>query len=394
MLYKDFKGNKISRLGFGCMRLPVLEDGNIDTITFQKMVDIAIENGINYFDTAQPYHNGYSQIELGKALKKYPRDSFYIATKYPGHQVRSSYDPSEVFEKQLKDCGVEYFDFYLLHNVFENSVITYEDPKWGIIDYFLEQKRLGKIKYLGFSSHAHIETLKYFVDKYIDILDFCQIQLNYLDWTLQDAKEKYEYLTSKNIPVWVMEPVRGGKLASFNEDITNKLRQYRPNESTAAWAFRYLQGLDNVQVILSGMSNVEQMLDNIKTFKEDKPLNEKEKELIYEVAESLKNSVPCTACAYCKEGCPLGLDIPRFISTYNDLKVAVTFNPKMWIEFLDEDKKPSACIKCGQCQNICPQGINVPSVLEELNEIINNSPSWIEVSKQREEIEKKAKQNN
>lgn len=388
MIYKDFKGNKISQLGFGCMRLPVLEDGSINTKEFGEMVDYALEHGINYFDTAQPYHNGYSQIELGKALKKHPRDSFYLATKYPGHQVRSSYVPSEIFERQLKDLGVEYFDFYLLHNVYEKSIETYEDPNWGIIDYFVEQKKLGRIKYLGFSSHARIDTLKAFVERHEDIIDFCQIQLNYLDWTLQDAKAKYEYLTSKNIPVWVMEPVRGGKLASFNEEITRKLKTYR-NESTAAWAFRYLQGLDNVQVILSGMSNMEQMIDNINTFEVSKPLNDEELKYIYEVAESLKSGVPCTACAYCKEGCPLGLDIPNFMAAYNDLKVTVNFNSKMWIEFLDEDKKPSACIKCGQCQNICPQNIEVPRVLEELTEMMQRIPSWKDVSKQREEAEKK-----
>ncbi|MBR2578267.1 MAG: aldo/keto reductase, partial [Erysipelotrichaceae bacterium] len=340
MIYKRFKDKDLSLLGFGCMRLPLKEDKSIDTEEFQKMVDYAIGHGINYFDTAQPYHDGYSQIELGKALKKYPRDSYYVATKYPGHQIRSSYDPSEVFEKQLKAVGVDYFDFYLLHNVNENSLPVYEDPKWGIIDYFIEQKRLGRIRHLGFSAHASAATIEGFLDRHGDEMEFVQIQLNYLDWSLQKAKEKYEMLTARGIPVWVMEPVRGGKLASYNDEITAGLRSFRPDESTPAWAFRYLQGLDNVHMILSGMSNMEQMIDNVKTFEELKPLNEKETGYIYETARSLKSSVPCTGCAYCMEGCPCGLEIPRFIATYNDLKVTPTVNVSMWIEFLDEGRKP------------------------------------------------------
>ncbi|MBR3227879.1 MAG: aldo/keto reductase [Erysipelotrichaceae bacterium] len=387
MIYRDFKDLKLSLLGFGCMRLPLNEDGSIDTAEFQKMVDYAIEHGINYFDTAHPYHGGMSQIELGKALKKHPRDSFYLATKYPGHQIRSSYDPASVFEKQLKDCDVDYFDFYLLHNVYENSIDVYEDKKWGIIDYFLEQKRQGRIRHLGFSSHGRPETIKMIIEKHPE-LEFCQIQLNYLDWTLQEAKEKYDILTEAGIPVWVMEPVRGGKLASYGEDITKELRSMRPDESTAAWSFRFLQGLDNVHMILSGMSNMEQMIDNVKTFEELKALNEEEKEEIFKVAETLKSSVPCTGCAYCMEGCPMGLEIPRFIATYNDQKVQTTFNTTMWIEFLPEDKKPSACIACGQCTSICPQKIDVPNVLKELSGMIAAAPSWHEISKAREEAEK------
>ncbi|MBR0462656.1 MAG: aldo/keto reductase [Erysipelotrichaceae bacterium] len=389
MIYRRFEDIDLSLLGFGCMRLPLNPDKSIDTAEFQKMVDYAIGHGINYFDTAQPYHDGNSQIELGKALKKYPRNSYYIATKYPGHQIRSSYDPAEVFENQLKAMEVDYFDFYLLHNVYENSIGVYEDPKWGIIDYFIEQKHKGRIRHLGFSTHARPATIDGFLDRYGDELEFCQIQLNYLDWSLQDAKEKYEILTTRGIPVWVMEPVRGGKLASFAEGITKKLRGYRPDESTPAWAFRYLQRLDNVHMILSGMSNIEQMKDNVKTFEELKPLNEEETGYIYEVAESLKSSVPCTGCSYCMEGCPMGLEIPHFISTYNDLKVTPTVNVSMWIEFLEEGKKPWDCIGCGQCSSICPQGIAVPEVLKELSDIVSGMTSWHDISKAREEAEKR-----
>ncbi|MDD5832843.1 MAG: aldo/keto reductase, partial [Clostridiales bacterium] len=185
MLYNDFLGEKISRLGFGTMRLPLDSEGKIDEVKFGQMVDYAMANGVNYFDTAMPYHSGHSELAVGRALAKYPRDSFFLATKFPGHQVADSYDPAGVFEEQLRKCGVEYFDFYLLHNVTENSYGTYTDPKWGILDYFVEQKRLGRIRHLGFSTHGKLDMMKDFLDYAGEHMEFCQIQINYLDWTLQ-----------------------------------------------------------------------------------------------------------------------------------------------------------------------------------------------------------------
>ena len=190
MIIKSFKDKKLSLLGFGTMRLPMNEDGSIDEVQTREMVDYAIRHGVNYFDTAYPYHGGQSEIVIGKILKDYPREKFYLANKFPGHQIAESYDPKAIFEEQLEKCGVEYFDFYLLHNVYENSIETYMDPKWGILDYFKEQKRLGRIKHLGFSTHGSLETIKKFLDYCGDDMEFCQIQLNYLDWTLQNGKEK------------------------------------------------------------------------------------------------------------------------------------------------------------------------------------------------------------
>ena len=210
MIYTGFQDKKLSMLGFGTMRLPTLEGGAIDEAQVAEMVKYALDNGVNYFDTAYPYHGGMSEIVIGKVLSEYPRDSYYLATKYPGHQISSSYDLAAVFEEQLKKCGVEYFDFYLLHNVYENSIQTYLDPRWDIIGYFREQKRLGRIRHLGFSCHGRVENLREFLDAAGDDMEFCQIQLNWLDWTLQDAKAKVELLNERNIPVWVMEPVRGG----------------------------------------------------------------------------------------------------------------------------------------------------------------------------------------
>jgi len=391
MIYHDFQGKKLSALGFGIMRLP-MNGEVIDEEKTQEMVDYAMEHGLNYFDTAYPYHNGESEGVIGRALKKYPRESFYLADKYPGHQISSTgYNPAEIFEDQLKKCGVDYFDFYLLHNVNENSIKTYTDPQWGILDYFREQKKNGRIRHLGFSSHGSIDNIKEFLAYCGDDMEFCQIQLNYLDWTLQDAKEKYALFAERGIPVWVMEPVRGGKLASLPEDQTAKLRQMRPDASTASWGFRFLMELPNVTVVLSGMSDMEQMKDNLHTFSEQKPLTEEEKSYLFEIADSMKNSIPCTACRYCCEGCPMGLEIPMLLGVLNEVRFAPSMNLSMRIEGLPKEKLPSACIGCGKCSAICPQNIDIPKAMKEFEEAIEKMPSWAEVCRQREEEANKKK---
>ena len=385
MITKKFQDKPLSLLGFGTMRLPVKADGTIDEAKVAEMAAYAMAHGVNYFDTAWPYHGGESEKVIGRVLKAYPRNSWYLADKFPGHQISTKgFDPAATFEAQLEKCGVEYFDFYLLHNVHENSVANYLDPRWGIIDYLKEQKKLGRIKHLGFSTHAEVKGLEEFLDLYGKDMEFCQIQLNYLDWTLQYAKEKYELLTKWNIPVWVMEPVRGGKLAKLPEQEEAKLKALRPEESTAAWGFRFLQGLDNVTMILSGMSNLEQMMDNVKTFSEAKPLSSREESLLLELAEGMKASVPCTGCRYCCDGCPAGLDIPFLLRTYNELRFAADINAAIRIEFLPEDKKPSQCIGCGQCTQMCPQNIDVPGALQDLAHRAGKMPSWKEICRQRE----------
>lgn len=391
MIYRDFRDKKLSLLGFGAMRLPVTAEGSVDVNTVEKMVEYAIKNGVNYFDTAYPYHGGASERIMGEILKKYPRESFYLATKYPGHQISESYDPAAIFEEQLEKCQVDYFDFYLLHNICENSLSTYEDERWGIVDYFVEQKRLGRIKHLGFSTHAALSGMKEILDKFGDEMEFCQIQLNYLDWTLQQAKEKCELLAKYNIPVWVMEPVRGGKLAKLSESVEAKLRELRPEESTAAWGFRFLQKLSDVKMILSGMSDMDQIIDNVKTFSDEKPLSRLETDLLFEIAEGLKNSLPCTACRYCVEGCPAGLDIPALISEYNEFRYQPGMNIGMRIDSLPQDKKPSACIGCGSCTSICPQKIDIPAAFKAFTEELAKQPSWAQICKERDEANKRNK---
>ena len=390
MIYKQFQDKQLSMLGFGTMRLPLLSDGvTIDEQQVAEMTAYAIENGVNYFDTAYPYHQGNSERVIGKILKNYPRESFYLADKYPGHQIASSYDPAAIFEDQLEKCGVDYFDFYLLHNVYEKSIEVYMDPQWGILDYFLEQKRLGRIKHLGFSTHGSITTIEKFLNYCGEHMEFCQIQLNYLDWTLQDARGKCELLARHNIPVWVMEPVRGGKLAKLSDSAEASLKELRPDESIPAWCFRWLQGIDNVTMVLSGMSNTEQMVDNVKTFESANPLSAQEEQLVMDIAEALKNGVPCTACRYCCDGCPMELDIPMLLGFYNDLKVAPSFLLGMRLEALPAEKLPSACIGCGTCLSICPQNINIPEKLADMAQILKGIPSWEAICREREEASRK-----
>ena len=393
MIKRSFLGENLSFLGFGAMRLPTDEKGNVDEAATFAMVDEAIKGGINYFDTAYPYHGGKSEVILGKALSRYPRESYYLADKFPGHQVLSSYDPAAIFEEQLDKCGVEYFDFYLLHNVYEHSVSTYVDKRWGILDYLVEQKKKGRIRHLGFSTHAHLECLTEFLDNYGEYMEFCQIQYNYLDKTLQRAEEKYQLLKSRGIPVIVMEPLRGGKLANLGETAKMLLSEHSREESPASFAFRYFVDKDNVAVILSGMSNMAQLKENIRIFENPKPLNEAEEATLGCIAEGMKSSVPCTRCGYCTAGCPMGLDIPLFLSIYNELRVLKNVQSTLPIQFAPEDKKPSACIGCGKCTVTCPQKIDIPKILGELSDTVDAMPKWADICREREEAARKCKQN-
>ena len=384
MIYRNFKDKKLSMLGFGTMRLPLKDGGKIDEEHTRRMVDFALENGVNYFDTAYPYHGGMSERIIGKILSEYPRESYYLATKYPGHMISEDYDPAATFEEQLQKCGVSYFDFYLLHNVYENSIKVYRDERWGIVDYFLKQRSIGRIKHLGFSSHGQTDNLRDFLDEYGKEMEFCQIQLNYLDWTMQNAKEKYELLTERNIPVWVMEPVRGGKLTGGEVERKMGLREICPKDSAAAVAFKFIHRLDNVTTVLSGMSNLDQMRENIETFEKPVPLDDNRTQKLLAAAENLKDSLPCTACGYCLGGCPCGLDIPGLIGAYNDFRFDAAFSVTMFVESLPDDKKPSSCIGCGKCSAVCPQKIEIPSVLKEFAEGLSRLPSWAEICRQRE----------
>ena len=369
MVYKDFQDLKLSALGMGAMRLPVIDgdDAKIDEAAAGEMVAYAMEHGINYYDTAWGYHNGNSELVMGRALSKYPRDKFYLATKFPGYDLSNMPKVKEIFEKQLEKCQVEYFDFYLFHNVCEMNIDAYLDEKYGIFDYLMEQKKNGRIKHLGFSAHGSYDVMKRFLDAYGDHMEFCQIQLNYVDWSFQNAKAKVELLKEHNIPVWVMEPLRGGKLASLPEKETSILKSMRPDEEVPAWAFRFLQSIPEVTMILSGMSNAEQMKANIATLETDKPLNDEEMKRLLALADGMLNgTLPCTACHYCVSHCPKGLDIPRLLELYNEHKfTGGGFIAPMALAAVPEDKQPSACIGCRSCEKVCPQQIKISEAMAD-----------------------------
>ena len=375
MIYRNFQDLKLSALGMGAMRLPTVggNDAEVDTAAVQAMVNYAMEHGVNYYDTAWGYHNGNSETALGGALKKHPRESFYLADKFPGYDLSNMGKVKEIFEKQLEKCGVSYFDFYLFHNVCEMNIDAYLNPEYGTYDYLIEQKKAGRIRHLGFSAHGAYPVMKRFLEAYGKDMEFCQIQLNYMDWEFQDAKKKIELLKEYNIPVWVMEPLRGGKLASLAADDEAALRALRSQEGIPAWAFRFLQSIPEVVVTLSGMSNMEQLQDNIRTFEEDKPLSKEEMDALLAIADKMVNSkaLPCTACHYCTSHCPQGLDIPSLLSLYNEHCVTGGgFLAPMALMAVPKDKQPSACIGCRSCEAVCPQQIKISEAMADFTKML------------------------
>ena len=376
MIYKTFKDKKLSALGMGCMRFPTLEGDykKIDEITTEKMFDYAISHGVNYFDTAYMYHGGQSEIVLGKLLKKYPRDSYYIADKFPGVDLSAFGRVEEIFAEQLQKVGVDHFDFYLLHCVCENNIEQYldEDKKYGTVEYLLQQKSQGKIGHLGFSAHAEVETMRRLLEKYGDVMEFCQLQINWLDWTYENAKAKVELLKKYNIPVWVMEPVRGGRLAQLAPAYEEKLKALRPDESMAAWAFRFLQTAVDCTVVLSGMSNFEQVQENIQIHSEEKPLNEQELQALQSIVDELMGKLtPCTGCRYCTEYCPQQLEIPKLLNMYNEYKFSFGgVQAQRSILRIPEGKRPADCLQCKACEGVCPQKIRISEELAAYAEFL------------------------
>ncbi len=373
MIYSTFKDKKLSALGMGCMRLPRTSEKqtDIDVPAVAEMVRYAFEKGINYFDTAWGYHDGESEKVIGSILSEYLRDSFYLASKFPGYDLSNMDKVEEIFEAQLKKCRVDHFDFYLIHNVCEMNIEQYLDPKYGIYDYLMKQKRSGRIHHLGFSVHSNLDTFKRFLEVYGKDMEFCQIQLNWLDWEFQNAKAKVEICASMGIPVWVMEPVRGGSLIKLDENHEAMLRALRPDSTNAEWCFRFLQSIPEVTVTLSGMSNLEQLKENIATYEESKPLNDTEKETLFAIGreKTRRNALPCTKCSYCTAHCPMGLDIPWLIELYNEhIYSGGGFIAPMAMDALEKEKLPSACLACGACEAVCPQTIKVSEMMKDFAE--------------------------
>lgn len=369
MEYRKYKNTeeKVSLLGFGAMRLPLLPDGkdrDIDYARSGEMVDYAYKNGVNYFDTAWPYHAGQSEFFIGEALKKYPRDSFYLASKMPVWDLKSEADASRIFEEQLQKCQVEYFDYYLVHSLsYTNYAYT---RKYHVYDVLQKKKEEGKIKHLGFSFHDTPELLAEILEDYK--WDFAQIQLNYLDWQNQDAKSQYELIEKAGIPCVVMEPIRGGALASLPKEAASILSAADKTASMASWAMRYVGSLPNVLTVLSGMSDLSQVKDNVATMMDFKPLTSEEYALIEQAAEAYRKAgtVPCTGCRYCMD-CPVGVDIPGVFVAYNDYsKSKDPFTFEREYGFLSDEQKADKCIACGMCVPKCPQGIDIPANMSEI----------------------------
>lgn len=369
MIYKDFQNLKISALGMGSMRLPVIDgdDAKIDEAAAKEMVAYAMDHGVNYYDTAWGYHAGNSELVIGRALSGYPREDYYLATKFPGYDLSNMPKVKEIFEKQLQKCGVDYFDFYLFHNVCEMNIDAYLDEKYGIFDYLMEQKKNGRIRHLGFSAHGSYAVMKRFLEAYGEHMEFCQIQLNYVDWSFQAAKEKVELLNSYHLPIWVMEPLRGGKLANLPEAETKKLAALRPDEKVPAWTFRFLQTIPTVTVILSGMSNFEQLKENVQTFETERPLDKEEMDSLLSIADGMLDGLlPCTACHYCVSHCPKNLDIPTLLELYNEHSfTGGGFIAPMALMAIPQEKHPSACIGCHSCEQVCPQQIKISEAMSD-----------------------------
>lgn len=376
MFYNKFQDIELSALGLGCMRLPVIDgdDSRPDQEKVQAMVDYAMANGINYYDTAWGYHGGNSETAIGKALAKYDRKDFYLASKFPGYDLANFDHIEEIFEKQLEKCGVDYFDFYLFHNVCEMNIDKYLDDEIGLYDYLMKQKAAGRIKHLGFSTHGTPETMQRFLDKYGKDLEFCQIQLNYLDFEFQSANLKVEMLNSMGMPIWVMEGLRGGKLAKSCLGGERMLSKSRPDYTPANWAFAFLESIKDVTVVLSGMSDEEQLKENIAFFDEKKTLEDEEIGMLLTAAHfsvTGKDTVPCTGCKYCVTHCPKGLEIPRILELYNEHSYSDGgFIAPMALAAFDKDKLPSACIGCGSCAKVCPQQIDIPGTMKKFTELL------------------------
>ena len=375
MIYKEFQDIRLSSLGFGMMRLPGgCDNPQIDEAQTAEMIDYAIRNGVNYFDTAWGYHQGNSERVAGKLLSQYPRESYCLASKFPGYDVSNFGHVEEIFEEQLKKCRTEYFDFYLLHNIYEKNIDAYlDDATYHTVSYLLEQKAKGRIRHLGFSAHGEYEVMERFLAAYGDKMEFCQIQLNYLDWHFQKADKKVELLNRHNIPIWVMEPLRGGRLATLPEDAASKLKALRPEETVPGWAFRFLQSVPGVTMVLSGMSDLPQMKENIATFSEDKPLSNEELDALVGIADDMVRGgiLPCTACRYCTSYCPQGLDIPRLLALFNEHTfTGGGFLAPMAVEALPENKRPGACVGCRSCEAVCPQQIKISEAMAAFDKLL------------------------
>ncbi len=368
MNYREYKkdGTKVSLLGFGGMRFPQT-DGKIDREASQKLIDRAFEAGVNYYDTAYMYHGGESEVFFGQAMAKYPRDSFMLADKMPMWMAEKPEDVDRIFNDQLSRCKTDYFDFYLLHSV--NDDVYSKFKQFGAYEVLDGYRKSGKVRRLGFSFHGSIELLECILNDGYE-WDFVQIQLNYFDWSYQNAEKQYEIITSHGLQCIIMEPVRGGSLVSVTDKADEMLRSLRPDRSIPSWAMRFAASLDGVLTVLSGMSDFNALEDNIASLSDENLFEESDREAVFKAAKMLieAKTVPCTGCKYCDE-CPQGIAIPELFSMFNNARLNGD-NDGMRRRYgaLEESQKPANCIACGVCSARCPQAIDVPEKLKAVEQ--------------------------
>ena len=364
MIYRPFQSVSLSRLGMGNMRLPRVDPEDprspIDHAEACRVIAEAYRGGINYFDTAYVYDGGDSEVCLGEAMQAYPRSSYYLATKF---NIRANPDFRAVFDEQLSRLQTDHIDFYLLHCLLDGNADSYLES--GAIPFFQEQKEKGRISYFGFSSHASPEVLERFAR--VHDWDFAQLQINYYDWEFGSAVRQYRILEELRIPVMVMEPVRGGRLADLTPEADALLKAAHPDWSIPSWAFRFVKQLSGTAVILSGMSDISQVLDNVSTFSSEETLSNGDMDLLSRACRIFREQVqvPCTSCRYCCDACPMQISIPEFLKVYNAYKVDGPFALHRLKE-IDSEGKPSDCIGCGTCTKNCPQNINIPAIMCEI----------------------------
>ncbi|PKM64126.1 MAG: aldo/keto reductase [Firmicutes bacterium HGW-Firmicutes-20] len=372
MEYRELKesGIKPSLLGFGCMRFPTLDNGRIDRARAEEMMDVAIKAGVTYIDTAYPYHEQESELFVGEVLKKYPRDSFYLATKCSLWYIETHEDAINMFENQLNRLQVDYFDFYLIHSL--SKELWDKALKLGVLDYLLEMKKAGKIRQLGFSFHDEFEVFEEII-RYTD-WDFCQIQLNYIDTNIQAGIKGYTLAKELGIPLVIMEPIKGGTLARLSEDMEVKFKLVHPEWSISSWALRWVASLDNVKVILSGMSTMDHVTDNLNTFNNFTILNSDEQNTVNEVADMIhsRKKNGCTGCNYCMP-CPYGVNIPRNFRIWNDLGIFgdIEKAKKRYFTHCPPEQRSDMCTWCGACEPLCPQSIPIREDLKKMTEEFN-----------------------
>lgn len=361
---------EISLLGFGCMRLPVIdgEDSKIDYEKSLELIDYAYQNGVNYFDTAYGYHGGESEKFVGTALKRYPRDTFYVASKMPPWFVKEKDDLEKIFNDQLNKCQVDYFDFYLEHSLNDENYDKLEG--FDTYNFLLQKKKEGKIRNLGFSFHGSLECLERILSDHE--WDFVQLQYNYLDTETSNAQKEYEIIKKYNLPLIVMEPVRGGALANLCDEANALLKSERPESSIASWAIRFAASNDNILTVLSGMSNENQVKDNIKTMTDFEKITEDEAALLKKAAVIFKEyfSVPCTKCRYCTKDCPQGIDIPEMLNIWGRYRLDKSDDGYTGrYQKVDISARAANCITCRICESYCPQGIKISDIMSDMKEI-------------------------